>query len=78
MTKNEKLVGDLDNIFIFYINNYKKIVWCLLCIDKLLFYRSIWVTQRTLLASLVSRLGGRHAMRDVLLPGVMPETTRLS
>jgi hypothetical protein len=27
-------------------------------IDKLLFYTSIWVTQRTLLASLVSRLGG--------------------
>jgi len=26
MTKNEKLVGDLDNIFIFYINNYQKIV----------------------------------------------------
>jgi hypothetical protein len=80
MTKNEKLVGGLDNIFIFYINNYQKIVWCLLYV----FFVS---TNCDLIQPCVcsacirfahTRLGGRHATRDVFIPGVMPETTRLS
>lgn len=66
-----------NNIFIFYINNYQKIVWCLLCIDKLRFDTTIYVCSACIRFA-HTRLGGRRAMRDVFVPGAMPETMRLS